>query len=167
MFKQRYPLIRFTAIVCFVLVSAFTAAWAVQTYYASEVIKKGKGGNLKIVNAGKDKIGAKITNGSLDAYLEEQGLNAVEIQVKMTEELVECSDDIHYHLEFTFGPSGAYLDPPLKLTLTGKYVETGCDVWLFDENGEAVEARRSDEGDKIVFEIPHFSVYSYDDYDMY
>ena len=167
MFKQRYPSIRFTAIVCFVLVSAFTAAWAVQTYYASEVIKKGKGGNLKIVNAGKDKIGAKITNGSLDAYLEEQGLNEVEIQVEMTEELVECDDDTYYHLEFTFGPSGAHMDPPLKLILKGKYVETGCNVWLFDENGEAIEGKRSDEGDKIVFYISHFSVYGYDDYDYY
>jgi hypothetical protein len=167
MFKQRNPSIRFTAIVCFVLVSAFTAAWAVQTYYASEVIKKGKGGNLKIVNQGEDKIGAKITNGSLDVYLEEQGLNEVEIQVEMTEELVECSNDTHYHLEFTFGPSGAYMDPPLKLILKGKYVETGCNVWLFDENGEAVEGKRSDESDKIVFEIPHFSVYGYDDYDYY
>ena len=167
MFKKGFTSIRLTAIVSFVLVIAFSVAWAVQTYYASEIVKKGKGGDLKIVNEGKDKIGAKISNGSLDAYLEEQGQDKVEITVDMTEELIECDNGSYYHLEFTFGPNDARFDPPLKLILKGKYVETDCSVWLFDENGEAVEGRRSDESDKIVFEIPHFSVYGYDDYDYY
>ena len=167
MFKKGYTSIRLTAVVCFVLVIAFSAAWAVQTYYASTLIKKGGGGNLKIVQAGRDQIGAKISDGSLDAYLEEQGRNEIGIQVEMTEEWVEHSNGGHYHLEFTFGPSNAYFNPPLKLILKGKYVDTACNVWLFDENGEAVEGKRFDESDRIVFEIPHFSVYGYDDYDYY
>ena len=83
----------------------------------------------------------------------------------MTEELAKCKTGTHYHLNFTFGPSGAYFAPPLQLTIAGKYVKTGCHVWLYDENGEALEGKRYDSSNRITFEIPHFSSYYYDDYD--
>ena len=48
----------------------------------------------------------------------------------------------------------------------GRYVSTGVEIWLYDENGEALDGRQeyvSD--DQMVFYIPHFSSYSYDHYD--
>jgi hypothetical protein len=85
------------------------------------------------------------------------------------EELVESDTGPYYQLDFVFGPSGTYFreNYPFKLTLKGKYIHTGTDVWLYDENGEALEGTRYEEEDKLVFDIPHFSSYSYDNYDEY
>ena len=99
--------------------------------------------------------------------MEKEGTKEVTIAVKLREDLVKCKDGPTYHLDFYFGPSGAFFEPSLELRIRGKYVETGCHVWLFDANGEEVEGTRNDKGNEIIFEIPHFSSYSYDFYDEY
>jgi len=78
---------------------------------------------------------------------------------------VKCGDGHHYHLDFTFSPSRAFFDQPLELKIQGKYVESDCHVWLYDEDGEEVESKPQRDNKKIVFKIDHFSSYSYDFYE--
>jgi len=171
MSQKIHTALRFATIGCLLLVLAFTDAGAAQTYHASKVIKKGGGGtiyvapNLLNLLGVLDKVTATIQSRSLDAYMQEKGINSVEITVDMTKELVQRADgSSYYRLEFHFGPSGAYFNPPLELKLMGKYVDQGSEVWLYDENGERLEGTRYNLLDRIVFEIPHFSRYGYDDY---
>ena len=168
MFRKFATHIRTTAIISLVLVLAISMAWATSTYSNRRTYAVGDGGNIRLVKS-SDPILFYVYPGSLDSYLAEKDLNEVEITAEMTEELVKCASHTHYHLYFTFGPSGLYFDKanPAKLTINGKYVTTGpdCHVWLFDEDGEAVSGTlKVDEG-RVVFEIPHFSHYSYEQYD--
>ena len=164
--KPDCTLVRSLVLVCLVAL-AFSAAWATQTYYASKIAEETKEYKFTVVNENqpKRKIEVQIPKGAIGAYLDEENLEEVEITVKVEEELVSCEEDTHYHLKITFGPSGAFFVPELELTLTGDYVDTGCDVWLFDENGEALPGTSSKSGKKITFFVPHFSEYDFDDYD--
>lgn len=153
-----------TAILSLVLVFALSAAWAVQNHSASKQIGN-SGGKFDAVKTSKeDKVKVIIKTDALKAYLEEQGLNEVEITVETTEDFVPCGSGSHYHFIFTCGPNGTYFDTPLELEIKGKYFETGCHVWLFNEDGEAIEGVREDRKDKVVFKIPHFSSYYYEEY---
>jgi hypothetical protein len=63
-------------------------------------------------------------------------------------------------LILTFAPSGIFFEPNATLKLKGDYVN--ANLWLYDENGEALEGKHhKDKG----FSIYHFSSYYYDDYD--
>lgn len=70
-------------------------------------------------------------------------------------------------LLFIFGPSGAYFDPPLELTLRKDYFNDSA--ILVNELGEALEYTVKSGKAKGVryttFYIPHFSSYSYDFYE--
>ena len=154
-----------TAILSLVLVFALSVAWAVQNHSTSKQIGNSGGKFDAVKTSRKDKVKVTIKKGALKAYLEEQGLNEVEITVETTEDFVPCGSGSHYHFIFTCGPNGTYFDTPLELEIKGKYFETGCHVWLFNEDGEALEGVREDGNDKIVFKIPHFSSYSYEQYD--
>ena len=69
--------------------------------------------------------------------------------------------------DFVFGPSGAYFNPALLVVFEGEWVQSNPDIALYDENGEAMEYRRSKSDTKIKIEVPHFSRYAYDAYDYY
>lgn len=155
MFKTCNNSIRLTAILSLVLVFALSAAWAVQTYHRSKVIGK-YGGIIPIHVDVEKRAVVAILPRALDDYFNEQGIDDVEITVEM------IADEENGTLLFTFGPSGAYFDPPLKLALTGDYINH--DMLLFDENGEAVEYDSYFDGEVLIFEIPHFSHYYYDGY---
>lgn len=114
---------------------------------------------------GEGTITAKIKEKSLDDYMEGEDVDAVEVTIEVDEMLVRCEKGLHYALVFTCGPSGAYFETPLKLEIKGKYVATGCHIWLYDEFGEALEAEVEERRHKITFYINHFSSYYYDDYD--
>ena len=165
MFKKFNTPIKSAAILDLVLVFALSTVWAVQTYSASKVIRKGRWGWFKII--GNWTVYSEVLSHSLDSYMDEQGVNKVKITADVIEELVELPDGSSFsRLDFTLGPSGAYFDPPFELNIGGKYTDTGVEVGLYDENGEALEGVPSDwvEG-RIKFYIPHFSSYYYDDYD--
>lgn len=166
--KPGCTLVRSIVFVCLVAL-AFSTAWATQTYYASKIAEETKECKFTVVNENqpKRKIEVEIPKGAIGAYLDEENLEEVEITVKVEEKLVSYEEDTHYHLKITFGPSLAFFVPELELTLTGDYVDTGCDVWLFDEDGEAVPGKISKSGNKITFFIKHFSVYWTDDDDDY
>ena len=160
-----YTMMRLTAFSCLVLVFALSATWATINHYSgSAVVHKGGKSGFFLSN-GKDKINIAIEKNSLDAYMDEQGINQVTIWAELEEELVEQGNgSSFYRLKFTFGPSGAYFDPPLILTLSGKYAAEDTKISLYDENGEAIESSRQGSADVIKFYIPHFSSYYYDGY---
>lgn len=167
--KQKFT-IRLTATFGLVLALLGTA-WALnileQIFHSdSTVILNGGGGTINIVNNGTDQIKLIIPQGALNTYMADHLLDGVNITVDTTEELIERDDgSTYWRLDFHFGPSSAYFDPPLILKLKGKYVSQDTQVWLYDETGEALEGTRTDSADMIRFEIPHFSSYYYDDYD--
>ena len=138
------------------LVFTLGIAWAVTYYSASQVIKEGKGAEFTVVP--DEDITVDIEPGSLDVYLNEEGVDEVEITV-------DTVDFENGDLEFAFGPSGAHFTPSLRLTISGPYLEE--DLTLLDENGEALEYTVSHSGNSMTFYIPHFSSYYYDDYDDY
>ena len=179
MLQKMYTPLRFTAILSLVLVFALSVAWAgkakpkgdrtttsttttsttttsttIQTYLASDVIG-GRGGSITIT---RDVV-VKIPAGALNAYLAEKGVDVVEITVEM----IDFGDG----LLFIFGPSGAYFDPPLELTLKGDYFDDSA--ILVDELGEALEFKVQKGKVKsvpyITYYVPHFSRYSYDFYE--
>ena len=82
--------------------------------------------------------------------------------VTVTAEMFWLSDD---SLLFVFGPSGAYFDPLLELTLRREFVQGQS--MLLDESGEATDCRHEKQKHTKIFYIPHFSSYSYDLYDEY
>ena len=150
---------------CLILVMAFNLTWAVQSFSVSQIIKKNGIDKLTIVKDGNDWIACAIEGISLDGYMTEQGITEVAVTAEITEEVVTDTDGSqHYVLDFTFGPSGAYFTPPLLLVLSGKYVSPSTQVWLFNEQGEALEGTRHAHADRLEFEIPHFSNYYYDHY---
>ena len=158
---------KLTAIIGMVLVFGLSAAWAVQTHSASKVIRYRSGNTLKVIHAGNNQhILAQITAGSLDAYMAENSLNQVTITCELTEEWVDTGGgNGYYKLSFVFGPSGVYFDPdPLILKIKGKWVANNTEFWLYDENGEAIVGKRTENADLIKFEIPHFSCYYYENY---
>jgi hypothetical protein len=165
--KLKHP--KYTAILSLVLVFALSIAWATTKHYSSSVVvPKGRALGLTIVPHGRDRINLYSQRGAIDDYMNEQGVNSVEITAELQEVLVDDGNgNSHYELTFTFGPSGAYFNPPIQLDIRGKYVSDATMVELYDENGEAISGTRSNGGSKITFEIPHFSSYYYDDYDDY
>jgi hypothetical protein len=149
--------------------STSSATTQVVTYSGDVVVDKGsEARNITLVN-GKNLIQVSIPEGSMDTYMTIMGVESVMVTTQLTEEWVEANDGTgYYRLDFTFGPSGAFFIPELKLKLKGKYTQTIPEVWLYDENGEALDAR-SENGKKgmLIFLIPHFSSYTYDFYDEY
>ena len=124
----------------------------VETYRASKVIGE-NGGTIKINKNAK----IKIPENALKAYLDEQGLEEVEITVELL-----VFEDLDA-LALILGPSGAYFVPELKLILKGDYAEDYA--LLVDEDGNELPHDVKSDGDKIVYYVPHFSVYSFDDFD--
>ena len=111
MFKKSSTAIKSGAILGLILVVAISVAWATSTYSGSRVYQLGDPGAGFVIKSGKDRVRARVRPNALDDYLTEQGLSEVEITGEMTEELVECEDGTtHYHLNFTFGPSGTYFN---------------------------------------------------------
>ena len=161
---------RFTAIISFVIVFALSAAWAMTTYYGEITIQKHNNHDeeLKLVD-GLDKINIKIPAGSLNDYMAEQNINNVTVTVDLTEEWIDTGDgNGYYQLNFTFGPSEAYFTPKeLEVVLYGKYISDSTSVAMYDENGELLDSRRQSSSGKLIFYVPHFSSYYYDDYDEY
>ena len=125
--------------------------WAA-SYYGSVVVEKGKGGNIQL----NQEADIKIKNKSVDDYLDEMGLDSVEII---------C--DMYYGWDgsiwFVFGPSGTFFTPDyLELTIKGGYLEH--EMLLIGEDGEFLEYDFDEKQMKLTFYIPHFSMYYYDDY---
>lgn len=146
--------------------STSTAEPANMNYYSvSMIVKRYNGNGTYIAKAGKDWVWMHTTLGAVDAYMDEQGVDQVEITADMLEEWVQRDDGSGFwRLSFVFGPSGCFFEPPLRLEFSGKYVSDITEVWLYDEIGEALESFNYASGKKIIFEIPHFSRYSYDMY---
>jgi hypothetical protein len=144
-----------------VLVFALSAAWALQTYNASIIVKKGGVSDrlMLVAESENGTVNFRIKAGALDDYLTEQGKDKVKITVEMIE------DEANGVLLFTFGPSGTYFNPPSKLKLRGNYIYDNH--LLVDENGELIEYTVAPKKDLLVFDILHFSSYYYDSYDSY
>ena len=157
MFKKFNTPLKSAAILGLVLAVALSSAWAA-TYYESRMV--GHDGKTLRLNPNAN---LRVRNGGLDGYLAENGITEVEISVELTE--VFDPDGNLDGLIFEFGTSGCYFDPPCKLRLKNEYINTNHT--LVDENGEVIEYTVRNEGDKLMFEIPHFSSYYYDDYDGY
>lgn len=156
---------KLTVAVGLVLVFGLAMAWA-NHYSASKVIKKRGKGQFFIVNNGPNKIQVAIQKGALDSYLQEQGQSTVNITAELDETWIDLDNgDGYYRLDFTFGPSGAYFDPPLELEFQGAYFTEVSDVTLYDEDGEQLPSDPHPGGNKMTYYIPHFSSYSYDHYD--
>jgi len=65
------------------------------SYSESIEVNKGKGGTLKIVDAGPDKIEAKIKPRALDSYMEMLDLDKVEIGVKLKTSYIEVKSKMN------------------------------------------------------------------------
>ena len=156
-----------TAVLSLVLFVAVSAAWAVDYYSNSQVIFYNAGGWFHLVNSGQDKIKVTIPGGVLNDYMDDQGVNEVEITADVEEQWIDTGGgNGYYQLTFVFGPSGAYFTPrELELELRGKYVSGDTTVELYDENGEVLEFTTNGNGSRITYYILHFSSYYYDDYD--
>ena len=173
MFSKFNTHMRTTAIISLVLAFAMSLAWAVDkggndarkvTYRAREVIKKGNGTTIDVVNEGEKIIKVWVDSGALDAYMKEQGIKKVNLTVDITETLIEPRDgDSYYQLDFEFGPSGAFFSPDLEVRLEKAYYNS--EVWMYDEDGELLETYEHGSDGKLYFLVPHFSRYSYDFYD--
>ena len=143
-------------------------AYAIQSgpeyYEGSFVVRKGSAGSLVLVREGTDTISISVVAKALDAYMAEKGIDRVTITVSLLLEEVTLSDgSSFYRLDFVFGPSGAFFEPELQLILSGKFTQSNAS--LYDENGEALEGSMRTEAGRSTFFIPHFSSYSYDQYD--
>ena len=136
------------------------------TYSGSMTVNKGDGDWITLVK-GKNRIEALVVTGSLDAYMEEQGIDKVTITADLVEQWVDTGDGTgYYRLDFTFGPSGAYFTPSaLRLELGGKYVSSDTAVTLLDEYGEVLPSTSQGNGNFLYYYIEHFSSYSYDFYE--
>ena len=91
-------------------------------------------------------------------YMLEQNVNAVEVTVEM----FRLSDG---SLLFVFGPSGAYFNPHLELTLMKGYASKHAE--LVGEDGELLESTSENVKRAKTYYIPHFSRYAYDSYSYY
>ncbi|MCH8294323.1 hypothetical protein IH992_24845 [Candidatus Poribacteria bacterium] len=163
--------IRFAAIMCLVLVFAFSAVEAAKKEKAgssdstvtvtdyqkgSIVIRLNPDGISKAGTLKLDKtISIEIGEGSLTAYLQEHNLSAVEIGAEM----FRFSDGTRL---FVFSPSDVYFEQPLEL----KGLETAEGVIFLDENGKALEYTLSSDssGSKTVKSKSSPSTYYYDEY---
>ena len=130
-----------------------TLAWA-----SSTTIHTGEGVKITLLKDSENQITIKVPSGSLDDYMTQQSISSV---------IMDCDVDVQENGDviFNFSPSGAYFTTPLELTIKGSYAHS--EMWLFDEDGEALESTKSKSGDKVTFEITHFSNYYYDMYDYY
>ena len=166
MYRKLITATKFTAFAVMLLTIALGTAFAVDSYYVSEVVEKGKDGHFTVTDNDNGRAEIRIPKRSLDPYLDEQGVNEVEITCRLQEIWVDSGDGTgFYALDFTFGPSGTYFESPLILEIRGDYALSGADTWLYDENGEALPGAVSkNDGSELFFEIPHFSSYAYDDY---
>jgi len=164
-------IVRFTAVVVLLLGLCFSDVIAETNkgHYTSSIIvrKKSNKDHTIALLKGKNNITVSIAGRSLDAYMHQEGLGEVEITTEAFEQKITLTDGTsYYQLDFIFGPSSAFFTPDsLILTLKGKYVSNGVSVWLYDENGEAIDGRRKENKDMIQFEIDHFSNYYYDSYE--
>ena len=89
-FKFSTPInpIKFTAILSLVLVFGLSAAWAIETYYAYKVIKKGGTSDrlITIAESEEGSVNFRIPAGALDDYLDEQDKDKVKIT------FIDCKD---------------------------------------------------------------------------
>jgi len=123
-----------------------TEEWAeVEQYHGS--VRVGFGGSDAVVfdivqdGDGCGKIKALISAGSLDAYMAEESLDAVEVTAVLTEEFIKDSNGGHYKLSFEFGPSGVspFISRDIQLLLngvTGKWSVKSTQFWVYDEAGK-------------------------------
>jgi len=137
-----------------------------KTYSRSMTVYKGGGNWIQLVK-GKNKVWVEAYMGDLDAYMEEQEIGEMTITVNLVEQWVDTGgQNGYYKLDFTFGPSGAYFTPrDLVLELSGKYAAKDANVKLYDKNGEELPSTVKGGGSHISYYIPHFSSYSYEEYD--
>lgn len=145
-------------IVVFLFLATFVASAMADKGKGEITISKGQKGKVicVLLKEGADEITLKVDAASVQSYLTESDLNEVVITASVKEE----EDG---GLIFTFGPSGLYFEGNSAiLTLKGEYAKK--DATLFDENGEAIPAVKTNGNGKIMFEIPHFSNYYYDQY---
>lgn len=129
-----------------------------------------KGDGTTNINAARDSQGSSavvtIWGNSVDTYMDEQGVDQVTISVETIEQWIEdANGNLVPDLTFIFGPHGCFFTEPLELKLKGNYVTDN--VMLYGEDGEPVEYIRRGNSNQVVFLIPHFSRYAYDQYDYY
>lgn len=171
MFQKMSPATQLTASLSLMLIIGISLVWASDYYSNSVVVPRGKKGNSSMTvvkNGGKDKVEVLIRKHTLEPYMDEMGVDEVEVTVDAVVDHVTGGAASYYAFDFTFGPAGAYFEPKLlELIFKGQYASERTEVWLYDENGEAVEGIRNDNADHTVFYIPHFSSYTYDNYDEY
>ncbi len=160
--KQLFQIPKTAAILSLVLVFALSTVWGTTNRYSDSVVmkqgRKSKNATLKLV---RNEVEAKIRKWSVDSYLNEKGINEVEITCKMTEKLVDHGDGTYYQLKFNFGPNDVYFDTPLELTIQGKYIETSHDLVLLDPDGNPLEVNKITGNGEVTYEIDHFSTYQY------
>ena len=166
MFSKFDRQMRITAIFGLVLIFALSAAWATNSYFKSKTMSIGAGLFTNVVHKGKHRIKVAVQNGALDNYLIEQGLEEVFLWVYLEETWIDTGGgEGYYQLDFTFGPSGAYFEEPLEIEMRGKYVSGNNAVQMYDENGEILESTSNGNGSVITYYVPHFSSYSYEEYE--
>ena len=190
MLRKIHPFTTLMLVAIYLLTSTLTPAWSARktrnsstdnasttdsaainsaasnSYHAGMVVQKTGGNGTFIAKSGKNWVWMHTNLGAVDAYMDEQGVDSVEITADLLEEYVQGADGSGYwRLTFVFGPSGCFFTDPLRLELSGKYVSEGAEVWLFDEYGEALDGFSYAAGKKVIFEIDHFSRYSYDNYE--
>lgn len=155
------------AIVSLFFVFALSTAWATEQYSGSVVIGMGDEGEIQLIDDSDGEVEIDIEEGSIDAYLQEQGIDEVEITVEMFVDIVEYNGNTYHHFTFVFSPSGCYFDAndPLEIEIEGEYVNVGGSCQLYDEDGEEVEYEFDESDLEIEYFIEHFSSYSYDHYD--
>ena len=133
-------------------------------YSTSKVIQMSNGTNIDVVNDGEKIVKIEVESGALDAYMEEQDIQEVNLTVGLIETLVQFPDGTNYYeLDFEFGPSGAFFSYHLEVTIEHAYYNP--EVWMYSENGEALETTKHGNDNQLSFLVPHFSKYSYDHYD--
>ena len=157
--------IKSAVIFSLVLVLALSVAWGGKNRVRKKTVYKG--GDTTHINIDRDpkggRIRATIIGCSADDYMTEQAISEVQITVETIEEWVDDGGgNSHRRFTFIFGPSGTYFNLPLELTLKGEFVTD--DVWLYGEDGEAIEYQWQGGDNFITFFINHFSSYSYDLY---
>ena len=134
-------------------------------YSTSDIIKMGEGTTIDVINEADAIIKIWVDSGALDVYMEEQGISQVNLTVDVIETLVESADgSSYYQIEFEFGPSGAFFSPNLEVRLEGVYYNNS-NVWMYDKDGQPLETYDHGSDGKLYFLVPHFSSYSFDEYD--
>ncbi len=172
-FTKNNP-IRIIAILSLIFVLAISIAWAHDndgndasqgTYNVSEIIEFGCGTTIDVVDQGNKVVKIWVDSEALDDYMIEQGINEVNLTVEVIETLIQPPDgNSYYQLDFIFGPAGAFFTPEWEVRIEGEdYVSAS--VWMYDEDGEALETYEHNSDEKLYFLVPHFSSYYYEGYD--